>query len=344
MSAVEQHVISAAEVRAADAERKSLIVRIGTRFGVDPKKLLVTLKATAFRQRDGEVTDEQMMALLVVADQYKLNPFTKELYAFPDKNGGVVPVVGIDGWSRIINEHPAFDGMDFRESEEIVTPKDGKPCPTWIECTMHRKDRNHPTVIREYLDEVYREPFVTRSGATVMGPWQSHTKRFLRHKTVIQAARLAFAFVGIYDEDEAIRIVEASPIDVTPEQPSKDGKLSPVKLRKYVEGLQTAEKAGDHTALLELWSELTNDEQLFLWGELRTWERTSLKKAIDAAKAADAGVQLDKLSESNLRGCKTVDELTETMAKVTDAYAENGLEVPGDLQSLYQDLRAELRK
>ena len=28
-----------------------------------------------------------------------------------------------------------------------------------MECVMHRKDRKHPTAIREYLDEVYREPF-----------------------------------------------------------------------------------------------------------------------------------------------------------------------------------------
>jgi hypothetical protein len=31
------------------------------------------------------VTDEQMMALLIVADQYGLNPFTKEIYGYPDK-------------------------------------------------------------------------------------------------------------------------------------------------------------------------------------------------------------------------------------------------------------------
>ena len=49
-----------------------------------------------------EVSDEQMIALLIVADQYGLNPFTKEIYAFPDKHKGIVPVVGVDGWSRIM--------------------------------------------------------------------------------------------------------------------------------------------------------------------------------------------------------------------------------------------------
>ena len=44
----------------------------------------------------------------------QLNPFTKEIYAFPDsKSGGIVPMVSIDGWCRIINEHPQLDGIGF---------------------------------------------------------------------------------------------------------------------------------------------------------------------------------------------------------------------------------------
>ena len=61
-------------------EKPKLIQRFAERFSVDPNKLFDTLKATAFKQRDGSApTNEQMMALLVVADQYGLNPFTKEI-------------------------------------------------------------------------------------------------------------------------------------------------------------------------------------------------------------------------------------------------------------------------
>ena len=42
------------------------------------------------------------MALLIVADQYGLNPFTREIFAFDDKRAGIVPVVSVDGWSRIL--------------------------------------------------------------------------------------------------------------------------------------------------------------------------------------------------------------------------------------------------
>lgn len=165
------------------------------------QELVQTLKATAFK---GDVSDAQMTALLVVANQYGLNPWTKEIYAFPDRQNGIVPVVGVDGWSRIINQHPQFNGMEFRASESMVEMKEARPAPEWMECVIYRKDREHPVVIREYLDEVYREPF--KPG--MKGPWQTHTKRFFRHKAMIQCSRLAFGYVGIYDQDEAERVVD----------------------------------------------------------------------------------------------------------------------------------------
>ena len=175
-------------------------------MGDDGRELVDTLKMTAFR---GDVSDAQMTALMVVANQYGLNPWTKEIYAFPDKNNGIVPVVGVDGWARIINSHPQFDGMEFQQSDVMLKMAGAKSeAPEWIECVMHRKDRRNPIVIREYLDEVYREPFKGKYG-DVTGPWQTHPKRFLRHKAMIQCARMAFGFGGIYDHDEAERIVES---------------------------------------------------------------------------------------------------------------------------------------
>ena len=77
----------------------------------DGSDLIETLKATAFK---GEVTNAQMTALMVVANQYGLNPWTKEIYAFPDKNNGIVPVVGVDGWARIINDNPNLPAWSSR--------------------------------------------------------------------------------------------------------------------------------------------------------------------------------------------------------------------------------------
>jgi phage recombination protein Bet len=183
---------------------KTIESRIASRFGVQANEVATILKQTAFKVKGQEpVTDAQMKALMIVADQYKLNPFTKELYAYPDKNNGIVPVVSVDGWTRIINEHPMMNGLEFEYAEQTEKPKESKDCPVWCEAIIYRKDREKPTRVREHLDEVFLPP---RGGYS--GPWQTHTKRMLRHKTLIQCARIAFGFAGIYDEDEAARIVE----------------------------------------------------------------------------------------------------------------------------------------
>ena len=85
----------------------------------DTAELVTTLKATAFK---GNVTDAQFNALLIVATKYNLDPFTSEIYAFPS-NGGIVPVVGVDGWARIINGNSQFDGMEFEQNAESCTCK-----------------------------------------------------------------------------------------------------------------------------------------------------------------------------------------------------------------------------
>lgn len=175
---------------------QNLTDKLAKRFEIaDGSDLMATLKNTAFK---GNVNDSQMTALLIVANQYGLNPWTKEIYAFPDRQNGIVPIVGVDGWARILNENPNFDGIEFDLDDEKCT------------CRIYRKDRSKPISVTEYMSECFRD----------MGPWKTHPKRMLRHKAMIQCARLAFGFTGIYDQDEADRIAEAQrePINVTPKQ------------------------------------------------------------------------------------------------------------------------------
>ena len=167
------------------AALSSLSGSLAKRFGMESSDGVIDiLRATAFK---GPANDDQLAALLIVATQYGLNPWTKEIYAFPDRNNGIVPVVGVDGWARIMNEHPQFDGLEFDQDDDGCT------------CRIFRKDRSRPIAVTEYMAECRRDG---------VGPWKSHPRRMLRHKAMIQCARLAFGFVGIYDQDEAERIRE----------------------------------------------------------------------------------------------------------------------------------------
>lgn len=167
---------------------------MASRFNVEPAKLLSTLKNTVFKG----ASDDELLALVVVANEYSLNPLLKQIYAFPNKGGGIVPVVSIDGWLRVINSHEQMDGLDF----EFEHDESG----ALIACTaiIHRKDRNRPIRVTEYLAECKRNT----------DPWKME-HRMLRHKALIQCARVAFGLSGIFDEDEAERIKAANAIEVT---------------------------------------------------------------------------------------------------------------------------------
>lgn len=184
----------------AAPQKASALQLMAGKYSVEPKKLLETLKNTVFRG----ASDDELVALVVVANEYGLNPLCKEIYAFPAKGGGIVPVVSIDGWIRMMNDHPQFDGIDY----EFEHDEQGK----LIACTsvIYRKDRAKPVRVTEYMVECRRNT----------EPWKME-HRMLRHKATIQGARVAFGFSGITDEDEA----QATPglaRDVTPKAARSD--------------------------------------------------------------------------------------------------------------------------
>lgn len=331
-------VITAAEVKHAEQKRVSLVEKMAGKYHLDPKNMMRTLKATAFR---GDVSDEQMAALMIVADQHNLNPWCKEIYAFPSRQG-IVPIVGVDGWARIINEHPQFNGMDFEQDDTKCT------------CRMYRKDREHPVAVTEYMDECRRPT----------EPWQTHPKRMLRHKAMIQCARIAFSFAGIYDPDEGERILAAEEaIDVTPAKPvlqinaetgkpefvNPDGsehvppkKISPKKLRETIEGVTKATENKDGAALLKIRKQFDNDQWQWIWGQLRSWEKTAARPMLEAAEKADQGIGLDAISIESLRRCTNAVELEAAWINVQNAYADNDAEVPDAVTVVCDEMRSSM--
>ena len=234
------------------------IAKLAERFALgNASEATEILKATAFK---GPATDAQMTALCVVAQQYGLNPFTRELYAFPDRNNGIVPVVGVDGWSRIINDNAQFDGMDFKQDDESCT------------CTIYRKDRSHPIVVTEYMTECKRD----------VAPWKSHPRRMLRHKAMIQCARLAFGFAGIYDQDEAERIAEAAPIEGTARRVTEAPAL-PV-LSDELLATAEAEAAKGYASFSAWWETVSEDDGAALTPRLQEL----IKKARSATVETEA--------------------------------------------------------
>lgn len=243
---------------APTSQGRSVLNDMAARYGMEPTPFEQTVRAIAMPMQH---TREQFAAFLLIAKEYKLNPLTREIYAFPARGGGIVPVVSIDGWVSLINMHPQCDGFDFKWEQTEAGD------PISCTCTMYRKDRAHPVEVTEYFAECVR----------ATDPWKMK-HRMLRHKALIQAGRYAFGFAGIYDVDEGEAIAAARDVSIdalpSPEEPLPDPEEptagQPLHNSDHPEGAESeaapdplidalAErfaKAQDAEAIEEAWSEL----------------------------------------------------------------------------------------
>jgi phage recombination protein Bet len=169
---------------------------MAARFNLDPTVFLNTVKKTVMPTG---VSDEDIAAFLMVASEYQLNPITREIHAYPKKGGGVQPIVGVDGWAKMISRNEKTNGIEF----ENETDKNGNLVSAT--CKIHIKNWDYPVIATEYFTECKRNT----------EPWNTMPRRMLRHKALMQCGRIAFGISGIIDEDEAsmIRDVPATVVD-----------------------------------------------------------------------------------------------------------------------------------
>ena len=201
------------------------------RLTMEPAAVESLMRNTLMKAKNhGQVSNEELMVFMSIANEYKLNPLSKEIYAFNNR-GAIQPIVSIDGWLKIINSHPQFDGMEFQDHTENSQLQS-------VTCRIYRKDRSRATEVTEYMSEC----------RGTSEPWKKWPARMLRHKATIQAARYAFGLSGIVDPDEAERMKETQlerditpAVDITPA-------LQVIQSAQSLEELNAAGKAAaaDH--------------------------------------------------------------------------------------------------
>lgn len=178
------------------------LATIAQSSGVSVEDITDVLKGmiiSAKNQHGAVASNAELAIVSGVCAKYDLNPMVKECAAFI--SGGKLQVVlMIDGWYRIVNRQPDFDGVEFDDH------LDSNGQLTAITCRMYIKVRSRPVTVTEYLSEC-RQP---KSDV-----WNKYPSRMLRHKAYIQCARMTFGISEMVDPDEADRI-RSGERDVTP--------------------------------------------------------------------------------------------------------------------------------
>jgi hypothetical protein len=119
---------------------------------------------------------QTLLALLRISREHQLDPLKEEVAIALYDDTHWQAYIAIEGYSKILNNHPAFDGIVFTQSEEHTNG-----IPHWMECAIYRKDRCQPIMVREYFEEVKGD----------QATWQKMPRRMLRHRVMQQCARLA---------------------------------------------------------------------------------------------------------------------------------------------------------
>lgn len=117
-----------------------------------------------------------LLALLRIARQHHLDPLKEEVALALYDDCHWQAYITVEGYSKLLNSHPAFNGIVFTQS-----PEHTNGIPIWMECAIYRKDRSCPIVVREYFEEVKGDQAI----------WQKMPRRMLRHRVMQQCARLA---------------------------------------------------------------------------------------------------------------------------------------------------------
>jgi phage recombination protein Bet len=203
----------------------NLLVQVAQQCAIEPAELQEVLMKTVMPNNS---KPENVTAFLAVAKQHNLNPLTREIYAFPAKSGGISVVMSVDGWNKIMNQHPQFDGIEFNHST------DEKGQVISVTATIYRKDRQRPTVVTEFLSECN----------TGSQPWKQYPSRMLRHAAMKQAIRLAFGLSGITPEPDAQEEEPPAPKVINPE-----GSQAFFLLKEQFESCQTQEALEEANSL-----------------------------------------------------------------------------------------------
>lgn len=161
----------------------------------DDQVMLDTLKQTVAKGS----TDAEFKMFIEVCKSTGLNPFLKEIWcAVPMKDGqrsqygAVLIMAGRDGYLRVANDHPQFDGIETRVERDEKTKT-----PIKAVCTVWRKDRAHPTICEAYYSEYYKPGYGGKPSI-----WDTYKSAMIGKVAEVLALKRSFSINGVVTEEE----------------------------------------------------------------------------------------------------------------------------------------------
>lgn len=198
-------------------------------LGIEKGMMLETLKAQCFKgKRPEEVTDSQLAAFISTANVLQVNPLIPGmLWAFPERNGGISPILGPDGVMKKLDEHIATNKLEGYEC--VVYPEDVTQKPTHAVATIHRKGARAATYTALFSEWVVGNSPV----------WTSKPRHMLWMRAIKQCARQVIHGLPMDAEEYAqAEMTNVTPAGEQPEAPAVTRPEPPKRSRKGAAAVQ----------------------------------------------------------------------------------------------------------
>lgn len=280
--------------------------QLSVALGIEPGMMIETIKKQCFPGMNPDnVSDAQLAAFISVANNLGLNPLIPGfLYAYPSKNGGLVPVMGPDGVFKKLDEH--VDSGKLAGYECVVYPEDMTQPPTHAVAKIFRPNNDHPST----YTAIFKEWSVASNPN-----WASRPRHMLFVRALKQCARQVIHGLP-FDEDER-RIAEM--IDVTPhDQPKRDAAPPPVSGVAAALASEGEKKRGPGRP--------RKDEPKVVEGEI-----VEAKTATESAKEAP---KAESLSRNSLAAGERFNAICTVKSVKADMVKKGGQEQPSIIAEL----------
>lgn len=211
----------AAPAREPAAENCNMPVQYVETFTAAAKRLNLDLAADVLYNEIGgmlsaggknPVTNSDIVSFITYCREYNLNPLTRQIFGFMQA-GKLTPVISVDGWAKIANDAPNYNGYNFtfgEMKERTLTFRNyGKTeavkrlVADYIKCDIFLKNREHPVTVITFFDEAYQQTPV----------WAQQPMQMLQNRAFARAVRKAFGVAFAYTADEASQITGGSKND-----------------------------------------------------------------------------------------------------------------------------------
>lgn len=154
-------------------------------------------------KKSDQVRPDELIQYAALCKNAGLDPATSEVSPLVQRDR-ISLIIGVDGWTRIANRDPNFDGIEYKFSDDTIKVGNHE-VPKYIDTYVYFKNRSHASFWRTPYDEAFR---------STSPVWASMPLQMLQNRATTNAIKRAFGLSGVVDSED-VQFIKQHEVDAT---------------------------------------------------------------------------------------------------------------------------------